>query len=808
MNVALVAPSPVPFQYGGVESVLESLPRAIAALTPHQVEVVKLPASEATFWDLLDGYRRFAALDLRHFDRVISLKYPAWMVRHPHHVCYLQHRARILYDTYPAALGTSVSAQAPAVTRLLRHIDEHREDGHEALPRLFELLDDLRDDAPTLSPELFAFPGPLLRHIVHHLDDVALSPRAIRRFVAISRVVARRRDYFPGGVSVDVAPTVSRLQGLHDAGSDHFLAPGRLDGLKRVDLLVRAMRLARTTRPLLIAGTGPAERSLRELAAGDDRVRFLGFVPDADLVDLYARARAVLCVAYDEDHGLVPLEAMASRKPVVTCEDSGGPLEFVTDGETGIVTPPTPETLAAAIDRLSDDGELARRLGARAHERTRHVTWEAAVHALLGDRTPQIARSAGDVWAGGSRPRITVAVPYAVYPPQSGGQERLFHLWRGVATSFDVDLVTLGHPGTRALAAEIAPGLRETRVPRTERFAAEERRLARATPHAPPAELAPAVLLQHVPDYAAFLGRSVAGASLAVASHPYCMPALRACRGDVPLVYEAHNVEAALKAQTLPTELARVARELEAEACAAARLVVACSAEDAADLVRLYGVDPGRVHVAPNGVDTAAVTPVDRATWAASRRALGIHDTRIALFVGSRHPPNVEAAEVIVGLAESLADVTFLLVGNHCEVLAGRPRPRNVALMGRVDEATLSAVLGVADVALNPMRTGSGTNVKIATYLAAGVPVVTTPLGARGYALVDGQHAVVCAPEEFGGRLGALLADDAQATRLRIEGRRLAESAYDWGAVAAGVVGMLERVLADTEQADRRRSAG
>lgn len=808
MNVALVAPSSVPFQYGGVESVLESLPRAIAALTPHQVEVVKLPASEATFWDLLDGYRRFAALDLRHFDRVISLKYPAWMVCHPHHVCYLHHRARILYDMYPAALGTRVVEQAPAVTRLLRHIDEHGEDTRDAVPRLFELLDDLRDAAPTLPPALFAFPGPLLRRIVHHLDDVALSPRAIRRFVAISRVVARRPGYFPAGVSVDVAPPVSRLRGLHDAGSEHFLAPGRLDGLKRVDLLVRAMRLARTARPLLIAGTGPDERALRELAAGDDRVRFLGFVPDADLVNLYARARAVLFIAYDEDHGLVPLEAMASRKPVVTCEDSGGPLEFVADGETGIVTPPTPEALAAAIDRLSDDGEMARRLGAQAYERTRHVTWEAAVHTLLGERTPHVARSAADLWGRGSRPRITVAAPYAVYPPRSGGQERLFHLWRGVARSFDVDLVTLGDPGTRALAAEIAPGLREIRVPRTEGFAREERRLAQATPDAPPAEVAPAVLLRHVPDYAALLGRSVAGAALVVASHPYCMPALRACRGDVPLVYEAHNVEAELKAETLGTELASVARELEAEACAAARLVVACSAEDAAQLVRLYGVDPARVHVAPNGVDTAAGTPVDRAMWAARRRALGIHDARIAIFVGSRHPPNVEAAEAVVALAQSLADVTFLLVGNHAEVLVQRQRPRNVALMGRVDEATLSAVVGVADVALNPMRTGSGTNVKIAAYLAAGVPVVTTPLGARGYALVDGQHAVVCALEEFGTRLRALLADDAQATRLRIEGRRLAESAYDWGAVAAGVVDMLERVLAGTEQADRRRSAG
>ena len=374
MNVALVAPSPVPFAFGGVERVLLGLAEAIAALTPHQVEVVKLPAAEATFWDLVDGYRRFWALDLRHFDVVVSLKYPAWMVRHPHHVCYLQHRARSLYDLYPAELGTDVPDHLPAVGRLTRYMDEHAGDGHDALPRFFDLVEDLRDAAPTLPPDTFRRPGPLIRRVVRWLDDVALSPRAIRRFVAISRVVAERPDYFPAGVPVDVAPTVSRLRGLHDAGAEHFLAPGRLDTPKRIDLLVRAMRLARTQRPLLVAGTGPNEAILRELAAGDDRVRFLGFVSDPDLVELYARALAVLYVPYDEDHGLVPLEAMGSRKPVVTCGDSGGPLEYVADGQTGLVfREPTPQALRACIDSLESVRFNTATLRARAEAFSRPV---------------------------------------------------------------------------------------------------------------------------------------------------------------------------------------------------------------------------------------------------------------------------------------------------------------------------------------------------------------------------------------------------------------------------------------------------
>jgi glycosyltransferase involved in cell wall biosynthesis len=411
------------------------------------------------------------------------------------------------------------------------------------------------------------------------------------------------------------------------------------------------------------------------------------------------------------------------------------------------------------------------------------------------------------VTAAPARRRVTVAVPYSVHPPTSGGQERVFFLWRGVADAFDVELVTLGDVGARTLEAEIAAGLREIRVPKTDRYRREQQRLAEVAGNAPVADVAPATLLAHAPEYAAVLARSVARADLVVAAQPFCMPALRACRGDLPLVYEAQNVEAHLKAALGP-ELGRVAREAEAEVCAAATFVLACSADDAAELSRLYGLDAARIHLAPNGVDTDAVAATDAAARAARRRAAGIDGTRIAMFVGSQHPPNVEAAEAIIGLAATMPDVTFLLAGRQCVALADRPRPRNVALMGTVDRATLATTVGVADVALNPMRTGSGSNVKIAGYLAAGVPIVTTPIGARGYDLIDGEHALVCELGDFAGRMRALLDDAALADRLARQGRRLAEARYDWQAIADGVVLALERVLAGVPRTGHRRSAG
>ena len=67
---------------------------------------------------------------------------------------------------------------------------------------------------------------------------------------------------------------------------------------------------------------------------------------------LYARCACVFYAPWDEDYGLVTLEAFHSGKPVVTTDDSGGVLEFVKDGETGLVTRPDPLAVAESLARL------------------------------------------------------------------------------------------------------------------------------------------------------------------------------------------------------------------------------------------------------------------------------------------------------------------------------------------------------------------------------------------------------------------------------------------------------------------------
>ena len=138
-----------------------------------------------------------------------------------------------------------------------------------------------------------------------------------------------------------------------DGPGRYGLVVGRLDPWKRMDLAIEGAAAGRF--PLVIAGSGPDEERLRKVAArtGAD-VDFRGAVSDEELLSLYAGCGVVLFTPADEDYGYIALEAFLSKKPVVTCTDSGGPLEFVVDGETGRVAAPNGAAVgAAAADLLA-----------------------------------------------------------------------------------------------------------------------------------------------------------------------------------------------------------------------------------------------------------------------------------------------------------------------------------------------------------------------------------------------------------------------------------------------------------------------
>ena len=162
-----------------------------------------------------------------------------------------------------------------------------------------------------------------------------------------------------------------------------FAYLGRLKRYKGVDLVIRAFAAMTQREPLdatlEIAGTGDDRPRLERLVASLDlgaRVRFLGFVSEADKRALLRRAWGLAFASPKEGWGITNLEAAACGTPVVA-SDSPGLRESVRDGETGYLVPHGDVgAMAAALDRLAASPELVRTLGERGRAFAGTFTWE------------------------------------------------------------------------------------------------------------------------------------------------------------------------------------------------------------------------------------------------------------------------------------------------------------------------------------------------------------------------------------------------------------------------------------------------
>ena len=114
-----------------------------------------------------------------------------------------------------------------------------------------------------------------------------------------------------------------------------------------------------------------------------ERVEFRGFVPDDELLALYAGARAVYYAPIDEDYGFATVEAFGAAKPVITTDDAGGVLEFVRHGENGLIAAAEPAAIARELERLGADAALAAALGYAGRPLAADISWQKVLQRLL-----------------------------------------------------------------------------------------------------------------------------------------------------------------------------------------------------------------------------------------------------------------------------------------------------------------------------------------------------------------------------------------------------------------------------------------
>ena len=344
MRVAVVTSSP-PMTEGGHLVIARALVSALRE-AGHDAEIVITPQNrfgrQASAY-LATWLTDVGSSDGRPIDRVISFRYPSYAVRHRNHVCWLNHTMREYYDLWERFSATLTPAGR--------------------------------------------FKESLRRRAIHAADWYLLSWNVKRLFVQ-SRTIQDRLRLWPSLKSQILYPPAPQRAYRCETYGDYIFLVSRLTPLKRVDLLVRAMALpAAGAIRAVIAGEGDDRARLEQLIDTfklGDRITLTGQLSDEEILSHFARCRAVCFPPFSEDYGFVTVEAFASRKPVITCRDSGGPAELVTDGEHGFVCEPTPEALADALRKVMKSRDLAERMGEQAYARGAQFTWPDTVKALLG----------------------------------------------------------------------------------------------------------------------------------------------------------------------------------------------------------------------------------------------------------------------------------------------------------------------------------------------------------------------------------------------------------------------------------------
>lgn len=343
----VVCAAQVPFTRGGAEVLYETL-RDELVRRGHRVEIVALPFDWSSRAAILRSALAWRLVELAdhetaaggQIDLVIATRFPSYVVRHPRKVVWLVHQFRQVYDL--------------AGTR-------------------FSDFGGRPEDAEVAA-------------MVRSIDARALG-EARARF-SISRNTAERLREHNGLDAEPLYPPPKLGDGYRSGPhGDTVVTVGRLDPMKRFDLLVRAVAECRRPVRAVIAGEGPDRDRLAQLAERlgvAARVELPGRVDDGRLVELYAGALAVFYAPFDEDYGYVTVEAFRSERAVVTTADAGGVLEFVVDGENGFVcAPDAPREVATRLDRLHDDRDEARRLGRAGRERVAGIGWDRTIERLL-----------------------------------------------------------------------------------------------------------------------------------------------------------------------------------------------------------------------------------------------------------------------------------------------------------------------------------------------------------------------------------------------------------------------------------------
>ncbi|MCW2317790.1 glycosyltransferase involved in cell wall biosynthesis [Rhodoblastus acidophilus] len=545
-----------------------------------------------------------------------------------------------------------------------------------------------------------------------------------------------------------------------------FTGSGHHPNVEAAESLLSLARYMPDCRFVIAGGVCGA---LEHWARGENVELFGPFTPKQKKELLAEADLYVNPVTLGSGTSLKAVEALAAHLPMVSTPEGVRGLDLTPD-EHALIAPR--EDFVLAIRRALADADLRARLAASGRDLARtRFCWSAIADRFAADLAAERAADLADPEP--SRPLALAFNDYSLSGLQSGGAARVANL----LGALDCDIVLL----TFAASAQVVlleGGVLQIGAPKSADHLAFEAGVNRGQTISVNDGVA-ALFVAGARALREIAAGLAPRAQALIFEHPYMAPALdelRRLRPDLPVVYSAHNVEAALKrtllrGHPLARSLVGFIAELERRLVTQADLIVCCTE---ADRRRFAAMIDKSVVLAANG---CRIAPLERPpAMARAQKRVG--------FLGSSHGPNVAAADHIVSkLAPLFPQIRFELIGTVCTALTVRP-PDNVVLHGVAPERMKTFLMQQWDLALNPLTSGGGSSLKLPDYMAHGLPTLNTPEGARGFAVAERGAGLVVPLAEFPAALSRMLADPEALAEQGRRARAYAEDELSWAAVA------------------------
>jgi glycosyltransferase involved in cell wall biosynthesis len=303
-------------------------------------------------------------------------------------------------------------------------------------------------------------------------------------------------------------------------------------------------------------------------------------------------------------------------------------------------------------------------------------------------------------------------------------------------------------------------------------------------------------------EYKSTIRKYAQESDILISTHPWFFSFIKKNRNKI-LIYDSHNCEYLLKKDPLKKSMLGriilwIIKKIEQDACRKSDCIFACSKDNKRSFVDIYKIKEDKIYVLPNSVDMQEIKPASEKEKLKAKKMLGIGNKKTILFVGTYYGPNNEGFNFILNeLVPQLKDYVFLVAGNvnlYFYDVYGKDGkiPKNLKMFGKIDEQKYHEVLAASDIAVNPMFSGSGLNIKMLDYMAAGIPTISSNIGVRGLDITPNKEVIVCQVDSFEKEIRYL--NEKKAKKMILGSLRIIREKYDSKKICKQFATQLEKI--------------